>query len=84
MPFQVKWTDEAKREFGDLVARDIQKARKLVGSFPHDRWKIGGPYAIGIFGDLDVRALQNDDVTLVYVIDETAEIVEILSVRIVL
>ena len=82
MPFRVEWSDEAKRDFGDLVARDIQKARKLVGSFPHDRWKIGSAYAIEGVGDLDVRALRNEDVTLVYLLDQAAETVEILSVRV--
>ena len=81
MPFRVAWSDEAKRRFGNLAARDVQKARKLVGSFRHDRWQAGPPDTTGAFGDIDVRALRNDDVTLVYRIDEINQVVEILTVR---
>ena len=81
MPFRVAWSDEAKRDFADLAARDIQKARKLVGSFPHDRWKMGSSHSASSVGDLDVRALRNEDLMLVYLIDEMAEMVEILLIR---
>lgn len=80
MPFRIEYSDEAIAEFKALQPQHIPPARKLIGSFPHDRWLTAGPSSEWSQPGSDVRELDNGPITLVYELDHANEVVRILRI----
>ncbi len=80
MPFRIEYSDQAFADFNALRPQNIPPTRKLIGSFPHDRWLIGGPSSDYSQPDLDVREMRNGPITLVYELDHANEVVRLLRI----
>ena len=54
--------------------------RKMVGSFPHDRWLNGQPYRGAELSDVPLLLLSAGDRSIVYSIDDDEHVVRILAI----
>ena len=82
MPFRIRYTREALADYGRLTLTplNVLQTRKLIGSFPHDRWLRGSPSLAHVRPGADVRELVNGPITVVYELEHTNEVVIILRI----
>jgi len=80
MPFRIEYSDQAFADFQALLPLNIPPTRKLIGSFPHNRWLMGVSSSGYSQPDLDVRELRNGPITLVYELDHANEVVRLLRI----
>ena len=80
MPYRVTWADEAAYHFSDLSRPQYMAVRKMVGSFPHDRWLKGRPFRSAEFSAVPLLLLNAGERSIVYSIDDDARVVRIVAI----
>ena len=73
MPFKVDYSAETKATFRDLKPMEMMAARKLIGSFRHDRWLNGRPLPGLASQGKELMELQNGPIRLVYELNRVEE-----------
>ena len=79
MPFKVGYHDRVPIAFHDLPGMEQVMFRKLVGSFPHDRWLQGRPVDGAASPGTELLELSNGTIRLVYELSRAEESVYITN-----
>ena len=76
----MSWREDALDDLSDLSGQHYLAVRKMVGSFPHDRWLKGRPFRSADVSDVTLLLLKAGDRSIVYRSDDEQHLVEIFSI----
>ena len=76
----MSWRDDALDDLSNLSGQQYLAIRKMVGSFPHDRWLNGRPFRSADLSDIPLLLLEAGDRSIVYRIDDEQHLVEIFAI----
>ncbi len=80
MPFKVDYSAETKATFRELKPMEMMAARKLIGSFRHDRWLDGRPLPAPASPGTELKELKNGPIRMVYELNRAEESVFIRTI----
>ena len=80
MPFRIEFSDVALIQFRALQPLNIIATRKLIGSFPHDRWLMGRRVSNPTSPGAELMELRNGPIRLQYELNRAEQAITIVAI----